>query len=185
MFSIRQRRFGFVPVSLLAARLLIVVPACAQRVSAAWLRYAPLPQSSLGARAKIPPAIVTLDSSPTAASAQAEMLRGVRSMLGCTLRIAPQGPAAQLPDEDAWVLATTDELHTVFPHYDPPALGPEGFAFTKYFSRGHKYWLIDGADSRGILYGAFHLLLGMAGGESFTAVQGADSPAAPIRWTNE
>lgn len=177
---LHPRRIRVSSALLLAVCLLPVLPASAQQASDAWLRYAPLPHGNRAAWAKIPPAIVTLDDSPTAASAQSEMLRGVRSMLDRTLRIEPQ-----LPDEDAWVLATSAQLRAALPGYDPPALGPEGFALTTYFSRGHTYWLIDGADSRGILYGAFHLLLGMARGQSFAAMQGPDSPAAPIRWTNE
>ena len=175
---LHPRRIRISSALLLAVCLLAVSAARGQQP--AWLRYAPLPQTSQAAWAKIPPAIVTLDSSPTAASAQAEMLRGVRSVLARTLRIE-----SHLPDEDAFVLATTPELRAAFPHYDPPALGPEGFTLATFFSRGHTYWLIDGADSRGILYGAFHLLLGMARGENFAAMQGPDSPAAPIRWTDE
>ena len=166
---------------LLSLSLCSVLPLRAQGSDPAWLRYAPPLHANLSAGyAQMPGAIVTLDSSPVAQSAQQEMLRGIRSMMHRTLRIE-----TAVPGSDAWLLGTSDELHRALPHYQAPAIGPEGFALTTYFSKGHTYWLVDGDDSRGILYGAFHLLLGMAQGRSFAALQGPDSPAAPIRWTNE
>jgi len=147
----------------------------------AWLRYAPPLDIDLGAEyAQMPPAVVTLDSSAVAASAQQEIQRGVRSMLDRGLRVE-----TGIPNYAAWVLGTSGELHRAFPQYQAPAVGPEGFALEPYFAKGHTYWLIDGSDPRGILYGTFHLLLGMAQGQSFASMEGADSPAAPIRWTNE
>lgn len=166
----------------LAACLIAVLPICAEAQSdQAWLRYAPPLHGNLRAEyAQMPSAIVTLDSSAVAGSAQGEMLRGVRSMLHRSLRVE-----TTIPDYDAWILGTSEELHRAFPLYQAPAIGPEGFAFAAYSAKGHRYWLIDGSDSRGILYGAFHVLLGIAQGRSFASIQGAQSPAAPIRWTNE
>jgi alpha-glucuronidase len=147
----------------------------------AWLRYAPPPHADLRAEyAQMPGAVVSLDSSEVAISAREEMLRGVRSMLQRSLRVE-----TTIPDYDAWILGTSDELQRAFSGYQAPAIGPEGFALATYSANGHTYWLIDGADLRGILYGAFHLLLGMGEGRTFASMQGLDSPAAPIRWTNE
>ncbi len=152
-----------------------------QKEDQAWLRYAPPLHNDLRAGyAQMPGAIVTLDTSPVAASAQREMLHGVGSLLHRSLRAE-----MAIPADDAWVLGTSEELQHAFPSYQPPAIGAEGFALATYFANGHTYWLIDGDDPRGILYGAFHLLLGMAGGRSFASMQGVNSPAAPIRWTNE
>jgi alpha-glucuronidase len=176
-----RRMHRFFP-QLLAACLFMALPLRAQdKEDQAWLRYAPPLHADLRAEyAQMPGAIVTLDSSAIAGSAQREMLRGVRSMLHRSLRVE-----TAIPDYGAWVLGTSDELHRAFPHYQAPAIGPEGFALTTYFAKGHTCWLIDGSDPRGILYGAFHLLLGMAQGGSFASMQSADSPAAPIRWVNE
>ena len=52
-------------------------------------------------------------------------------------------------------------------------------------AQGHHAWLIAGADARGILYGTFHVLSGIARGESFVALAGSESPAAPVRWVNQ
>jgi alpha-glucuronidase len=108
------------------------------------------------------------------------MLRGVQSMLGRSLRVEQR-----VPNEDAWVLGITDELHAQFPDYRPPALGPEGFAVSELTAHGHHYWLIAGADARGVLYGAFHVLAGIARGEDFPVIMGSESPAAPVRWVNQ
>ena len=133
--------------------------------SQGWLRYAPPFSAGIPTSYQaMPAAIVKLDSSEPAASAEDELLRGVRSMLGRTLRVE-----AKIPDYDAWVLGTTDELRAAFPQYRPPSLGPEGFAVSVLETHGHNEWLVAGADPRGILYGAFHVLSGIARGESFAA----------------
>src|SRR6202012_2082723 len=49
----------------------------------------------------------------------------------------------------------------------------------------HIFWVIAGSDSRGLLYGVFHVLSGIGRGQSFTALEGSESPAAPIRWVNQ
>jgi alpha-glucuronidase len=128
----------------------------------------------------MPAGIVNLDSSGVAASAENEVLRGVRSMLGRTLRIE-----AKIPNEDAWLLGTTEELRTAFPEYRTPILKAEGFSVSVLTAHGHQYWVIAGADPRGLLYGAFHVLSGIARGENFQAMESSESPAAPIRWVNQ
>ena len=166
---------------ILIAGLSGTVATHAEDGSQGWLRYAP--PSSAGVPAgwqAMPGVIVKLDSSELATSAQNEILRGVGSMLARTLRVEPS-----LPNEDALVLSTTDELRAAFPQYRAPVLGAEGFAISELDVQGHHEWLIAGADPRGILYGAFHVLSGIARGESFAALAGSESPAAPLRWVNQ
>lgn len=166
---------------LLAAGLALSCSIEGEDGAAGWLRYAPpLHTGAAAAYRNLPANLVNLDSSPQAASAQNELLRGVRSMLNRTLRVE-----ARIPDSSALILGTTAELRAAFPAWHPLVLAPEGFALAQITSRGHVYWLIAGADARGILYGAFHLLSGMARGEGFAALEGAESPAAPIRWVNQ
>lgn len=145
--------------------------------SEGWLRYAPPLHAEYQ---HLPESIVNLDESPTAVSAENEILHGIRSMLARTLRIE-----VALPQADAWVLGTTQELQLAFPLYRPSPMHAEGFRITKLAASGHIYWLIDGADGRGILYGAFHVLAGIAKGESFSAIEETTSPAAPVRWVNQ
>lgn len=165
----------------LAAMLLLPSALCAEDGSQAWLRYAPPPHAEAAAAYRVMPAAVEdLDSSPPGKSAENELLRGVRSMLSRTLRIG-----SQLPDSDAWVLGTTEELHRAIPAYRAPLLDPGGFAVSQIAVRGRRDWVIAGADGRGILYGVFHLLSRIARGEAFSAMEGAESPAAPVRWVNQ
>ncbi len=180
-FTLMHHRIAtFLTLALLAATL------HAEDGAQAWLRYAP-PQHGSPSNAipvsyqKMPAALVNLDSSPEAASAQTEILRGVRSMLGRTLRIETKVPT----NDDAWILATTAELHTALPEFRSPASGPEGFSISTVIAHGHQYWVIAGADPRGILYGAFHVLTGIARGQTFAQMQGTDSPSAPVRWVNQ
>jgi alpha-glucuronidase len=170
----------------IAPRCLLLVALCgfsahAEDGSQGWLRYAPpSPGGVPVAYKEMPAAIVNLDSSGLAGTAESEILRGVRSMLGRTLRVD-----AKIPDEDALVLGTTEELRAAFPEYRAPVLGAEGFALAALTAHGHHDWLIAGVDSRGVLYGSFHLLSGMARGEGFAAIEGSESPAAPVRWVDQ
>ena len=167
---------------LIAAVLIAAAaPLGAEDGSQAWLRYAPpVRDGTLSYYQKMPAAVVNLDTSPISVSAQSELLRGVRSMLGRTLRIeqAPQG-------QDAWVLGTQQEIAAALPAYLTVDLKPDGFSVTVLGTQGHTYWIVTGADARGMLYGTFHVLAGIARGQGFVEMVGRDSPAAPIRWVNQ
>ena len=107
--------------------------------SQGWLRYAPPSPGGIPAiDPAMPASIVNLDSSAPSISAQNEILRGVRSMLGRTLRIEPK-----ITHEDAWVLGTTEELHAAFPQYRAPSLDPEGFSITPLETQGHRDQVAD------------------------------------------
>ena len=149
--------------------------------SEGWLRYAPLSAASSAAYRDLPANLVRLDPSPASASAEGEILRGVRSMLSRTLRIADKIPA----NDDAWVLGTTQEIRAAFPGYHAPSLEPEGFSVSILSAHGHRFWIIAGADPRGILYGAFHVLSGIARNQAFADLAGTESPAAPVRWVDQ
>ena len=155
--------------------------ASAEDGSQGWLRYAaPLHTNAAAEYQAMPAAVVDLDQSAVAITAQSELMHGVRSMLNRTLRVEKQ-----LPDASAWVLGTADEIRTAVPEYHPPALRPEGFSISTISVHGHTDWFIAGADARGVLYGVFHVLSGIARGQSFAELQGSESPAAPIRWVNQ
>ncbi len=149
--------------------------------SEGWLRYAPLSGAASAADRDMPANLVRLDPSIVSASAEGEILLGIRSMLGRTLRVADKVP----DNDDAWVLGTTDELKAALPDFHPPVLGLESFSISILTTHGRHFRIIAGADSRGILYGAFHVLSGMARGQSFADLSGSESPAAPVRWVNQ
>jgi alpha-glucuronidase len=166
-------------VLLLIACMSVVTQLRAEDGSQGWLRYAP-PSAVPAGYERMPASIVNLDSSDVAASAESELRRGVQSMLTRTLRVEKT-----IPNQDAWILGTTDEVRAAFPQYHAPQLGPEGFSVSGLRAHGHTRWIIAGADPRGLLYGAFHVLSGIARGQSFAALSGRESPAAPIRWVNQ
>ena len=68
----------------------------------AWLRHAPLDEAAARPyRAALPAAIATFTAGPVVQSAQSELVRGIRGMLGRTLRIQ-----TGLPAEPALILGT-------------------------------------------------------------------------------
>ena len=148
----------------------------------AWLRYAPLQGADrIRAESEIPAVVAGLDTSPLAASAQNELIRGLRGMLGRTLRAEPN-----LPGEGAVVLATLDELRRSKPQWNLAAdLAPEAYWLKRVVSGGASYIVITARDPRGLLYGSFALLRKVSLGESLAAVDEKSSPYAPVRWVNE
>ncbi|HLJ78143.1 MAG TPA: alpha-glucuronidase family glycosyl hydrolase, partial [Acidobacteriaceae bacterium] len=157
------------------------LPSHAEDGSQGWLRYAPpLHTNAMAEYASMPAGIVNLDASAVSATAASELMRGVRSMLSRTFRVEKP-----LPDDSAWILGTIDELHSALPAYHQPALRPEGFSISTATVHGHTQWIIAGAEARGILYGVFHVLSGIARGQSIAQIQSSESPAAPIRWVNQ
>jgi alpha-glucuronidase len=168
-------------LALLLAVLAVIATLRAEDGSQGWLRYAsPLRNGIPAGYAAMPSALVNLDAASTSASAQREMLRGVRGMLGRTLRVE-----AQISWNDAWVLGTVEEVHAALPGFHASPLKPDGYAIAVLRAQGRTWWIVAGADPRGVLYGAFRVLAGIARGESFAAMQGSSSPAAPIRWVDE
>jgi alpha-glucuronidase len=148
----------------------------------AWLRHAPLDEASARPyRASLPAAIVTFNASPVARSAQDEMLRGVRGMLGRTLRVQ-----SALPAESAIVLGTLADLHRAAPQLRLAADLPiDGYWLTNASLAGVSYTVIAAANDRGVLYGVFAYLRKIALGEPIGTLDERQSPYAPVRWVNE
>src|SRR5215472_2749420 len=73
----------------------------------AWLRYAPLPDAERVKYASLPASVVVLGDSPLLRTAQQEMIRGVKGMLGRTLREAGQ------VQEGSVVLGTLADIRAI------------------------------------------------------------------------
>ena len=58
----------------------------------AWLRYAPLEKAGAQLYRSLPAAVVALDDSAVVNAAQDEMIRGMRGMIGRTLRVETAVP---------------------------------------------------------------------------------------------
>jgi len=77
----------------------------------AWLRYATLDGASLDqARQAVPAVVSVLDQSPVAASARAELIRGLKGILGRTPRAE-----STMPRESAILVGTVEEVRRAAP----------------------------------------------------------------------
>ena len=147
----------------------------------AWLRYAHLDPVTAGQYSQLPATVLILDDSALLRSAQAELLRGIRGMLGRTLRVT-----AGAPKEAAIVLGTVEQIRELDAGFTAEA-NLHGDAYVLLSARvdGRRALVITGATDRGVLYGTFALLRRIAEGESIATLHEVQIPSAPIRWVNQ
>ena len=159
-----------------------LVPLHAESGADAWLRYAPLDEvSARPYLATLPAAVAGDTTTPVARSAQGELRRGIRGMLGLTLRVQ-----SALPKESAIVLGTLAELKHVAPQLRLEAnLPPDAYWLTTASLNGISYTVITAANDHGVLYGTFAFLRKIALGESVTRINEKRSPYNAARWVNE
>ncbi|MGH7747810.1 MAG: alpha-glucuronidase family glycosyl hydrolase, partial [Candidatus Dormibacteria bacterium] len=118
---------------------------------------------------------------PVLESAKAELIRGVRGMLGRTLR-----GDKPLPQESAIILGTVDSLQQAVPPIPGAAgLRDDGFSLSEAKVNGFDCLIITAANDRGVLYGVFTLLSKIARDEKVSQLHEVQQPSAPIRWTDE
>jgi alpha-glucuronidase len=147
----------------------------------AWLRYAPLAPRMARQYESLPASSVVLGNSPALNSSQAELIRGVRGMLGRTLRAE-----WFLPTERSFILGTMTELHALAPALQPPAgLSDNGFWITTARVRGYSCLIVTSPTGQGVLYGVFTLLRKLALGEEVAKLDEIRNPSAPLRWVDE
>src|SRR5580704_195752 len=139
----------------------------------AWLRYAPLDEPALTQyRQATPAVIVALSDTGLEASARNESIRGIRGMLGRTLRAE-----SAIPKESAIVLGTLEELRRAAPQFHLDAtLAADGYWLKTVAAGPLHYTVIAAANSRGVLYGAFALLRKIPLGESIANLDEKQSP---------
>ena len=161
--------------------LLACVAAQAETGRSAWLRYAPLDAATARQYATAVPGNVTvLGTGPVELSARDEVVLGVKGMLGKTLNVTTKFQDGLI------LLGTLAEIHAAEPKIAlPDKLDADGFWLKNVTADGMHYLLIAGADSRGVLYGAFALMRRMSFGDSLTRLDEKQNPYAPVRWVNE
>jgi alpha-glucuronidase len=140
--------------------LLVMMAAVAHAESGsdAWLRYGPVSTA-----AGVPAVVAMEGNSIVMESARRELMRGMRGMLGRTLRME------SAPKEAAIVLRIAKDLPE-----DGYSLGWAGTNL-----------VIAGGNDRGVLYGTFALLRKIAMGESIAKLNEKQAPYAPVRWVNQ
>jgi alpha-glucuronidase len=147
----------------------------------AWLRYAPLTTTERVKYRSLPASAVLLGDSPVLHSAQQELIRGVKGLLGETLRTE-----TSLPQEAAIVLGTADAIEAVRPEWQaPPRIQGDGFVLSRARIHGYNCLLVLGADDRGVLYATFALLRKIALGEDIASISDREEPAGSLRWVDQ
>jgi alpha-glucuronidase len=159
----------------------VATSACAETGAAAWLRYVPLDKQSSQKYSALPLNVVVLGDSPVLGSAKSELVLGIRSMLGISLR-----EGKTLPQENAIVLGTLSTLQAASPKlFEHADLAEDGFLLGAEKFHGSDCLFVTAATDRGILYGVFALLGRIARGESVSAIHETQQPYAAIRWADE
>lgn len=178
----RPIRIGSVTVLVILMVTVCAAVAQAETGYKGWLQYAPIHDPAVRRQYDSLPAVVTvLDNSPIMQSAQQEMIRGVRGMLGRTLRAE-----TQIPDESAIVLGTLADLHRAIPGLALNAnLKPDGYWLRSVSVRGQPCLVIAAINDRGALYGAFAVLRKLALRQPLSGLNEVLNPSAPVRWVNQ
>jgi alpha-glucuronidase len=146
----------------------------------AWLRYARLDPSAAQKYAALPGSVVVFGESPVLESAKAELLRGVRGMLGRELREEKNPQRGS-----AIVLGTLSALRADSPKFLEQAdLHDDGFLLAEEKFHGMDCLIVTATTDRGVLYGVFALLSKIARGESASSLSETQQPYAPIRWVD-
>jgi alpha-glucuronidase len=147
----------------------------------AWVRYARLNQGTAQQYRSLPATAVVLDPSAVLSTAQTELIRGVRGMLGRTLR-AEQA----LPGEPAIILATLAQLSSAAASLNPRLkLRENGFWIITARVHGQQCIIVTSPTDRGVLYGVFALLRQIAFGEDVSRLNEIQNPSVPLRWVDE
>ena len=156
-------------------------PALGESSHDAWLRYASIGEMARGKYVSLPAAVVVLGDSSTLGTAQGELIRGVKGMLGKTLR-AGKGP----PREKAIVLGTLASMQAVVPGFHAPhTLSADGFWLTSGQVRGFGCLIVTAMTDRGVLYGVFALLSKIAQSTEVTPLDEVQEPYARLRWVDQ
>jgi len=177
----RHRKCRPVAASALLCLLLwflLASPLRAETADAAWLRYERLDQKITDERyAAFPAVVVTAGDSAVISSAREELIRGLRGMLGQTLRIEKK-----LPKERSILLATFDEAKKAVPSIGKlPKLADDGFWLKSIKADGQDCLLITAPNDQGLLYGVFAVLRKIALAQPINALNERHAPAAPLR----
>jgi alpha-glucuronidase len=173
LLSAKREAYAKIALMLLIA-LLISQLCLAETGAEAWLRYHDLKTSSL------PTLVAAVGDNAVVRNAADELVHALGN------RPKAEGHALQLPSKDAFVLGVWKDIHPLFPELSQARVPrANGFWLKTIRQRGAKYWLIIGADDRGVLYGTFSLMERIAQQRDVAVLDDVQTPSAPIRWVSE
>jgi alpha-glucuronidase len=168
-------------IALLCVCVLLAGEALSETGADAWLRYARLDSATAAQYASLPASLLVLGNSPIMDSAQQELLRGFRGILGRTLRIN-----SSIPEEPVIVAGTVEEIRRLNFSLDASeSVHGDGFVLMSTRVKGQSALVIAGATDRAVLYGTFALLRKIATGHSLANIREVQEPSAPVRWVNQ
>jgi alpha-glucuronidase len=146
--------------------------------SQGWLRYAPIPDTAR--YAALPNKIIVLGNTPTEQAAASELQRGLTSMLGRPFTISHE-------TEDSTSAIVLTNLATLSKAFTVTGdkLPPESYTLGEKAEGSIHRYIILGADPRGELYGAFHLLSLVGTEQPLPTKPTTESPSSPVRWVNQ
>ena len=171
----------YLHLTLLAALLFTSPQLNAATGRDAWLRYIPVEGSARQKYDSLPASVVVLGDSAILNTAQSELVRGVRGMLGRTLR-AGKG----LPQEASIILGTFDQVKAAAPALHlRDNLAEDGFQLTTGRIHGFQCIIITAITGRGVLYGVFAWLSKIAQNQTVTNLDEAQQPYNRLRWVNQ
>lgn len=179
----RRFLFLFLRTTIGGAFLVFGLASCARAESGAeaWLRYAPLDKTAAQKYSDLPASVVVLGDYPVLDSAKAELIEGIRGMLGRTLR-----ERKNLTQETAIILGTLSALRADSPGLlEHAEFHEDGFLLAAEKFHGIDCLIVTATSDRGVLYGVFALLSKIARGESVSALRETQQPYAQIRWVDE
>ena len=148
------------------AAVLVVAPLFAETGYDAWLRYRYIDDAAIRhLYDTVPAVVITSDSSLPVSTARDELIRGIRGMLGRTLR------EEQAPRREPAILLRVSS----------------GLTQGEFTLRSETGSGIDiaGGDGAGVLYGVFALLGRIALRRPIAGLDVHQKPAVALRWTNE
>jgi alpha-glucuronidase len=147
----------------------------------AWLRYAALDKAASEKYQGLPAGVVTLGDSVVLGAAQEELIRGVRGMLGRTLRVTQT-----VPNEPAILLGTLAQFHAMAPSVGTRHdLAGDGFWLTATKIHGFNCLVVASPTERGVQYGVFALLSKIARNENVECPNEVHQPSAALRWVDQ
>ena len=156
----------------------------AQSGESAWLRYVPLaPQIAAKDHSILFPSSVQVPRSLCGHMdpAQRELVRGMQGMLGQTLQTEDK-----LAPKDAFILGTLNSVQTAIASLKlPEDLKDDGYWLTTAHVGRRNYYVIAGANDRGVLYGVFAFLGKIAMLQNIASLNDVQQPFNRIRSVDE
>jgi alpha-glucuronidase len=163
---------------MVASAAMTASAALAENGSAAWLRYAPIPNPQQ--YSDIPSTIVVMGDTPTDRAAANEIQRGLSSMLGRKFTIGTSDS-----EGDAIVIGSISELNQLFiVDQNGAPISGEQYRIRRVRRDGHTLLEVIGGTPESEIYAVFHLLEEV-GAEQTIPADDRQSPSAPIRWVDE